>query len=452
MQMTMEGLGESWREDRWLLRPKALHLLLNMAVYSCYHFGMLYFHEVWAVPEERISLLNTLTALGFVGSLMWTWLADRFQRHRFLLVSLVLGYALCFCSLHVFEGMIRTLPRTTIVFVVFFASSFFISGLYPLLDNRVFLLLPAGQRELYGRQRLWGAVGQALVGPLQGQLSHWLKWRAMFLCVALFSLLFASATLLLLPSRATLQLKSSAQNSTANLLEGQSKDENKLPKSRMPNWLALLGKWPFASFLLLVALAGFSRAIVGNYLSIYLKSYFGLKISSQGWVLAVRVGPEIVCFFASKWLVKALGPEWTLIMALVAGTLRVGGYCFIPLPPKDADGLPVKPNWGYAALALEPLKGINNALLVSAGAQLAHSLAPPGAETTAQGLFMGVHGNLATALAGLVGWLILGQQRQRSAAYPIVTLFAVTALISLLGLLLFLCHAMLMRCKRDKGK
>lgn len=406
-------------EEAFLLRPKLLYLLLNMSVYSCYHFGIPYLNVVWKVPFDFLSFLNILTAFSFLGSVLWTSLTDRSGLHRLYLILLALLFCSSFSLLQVpaiksfflSEAADAKYPRLAFVSGCFVGASFFISGLYPLLDNRVFQILTengANNKELYGRQRLWGAVGQAIMGPIIGKLMERWGWPAMFFCLWACTLLFVLAVFLFVP-----------QNTRT-----QRQQEEKKTGARKPSIVRTLFDLEFLLFLLMVALGGFSRSVVGNFLTLYLKDYFNMASGNQGWVLFIRVAPEILCFFSSKFIIRHLGLVPTLLLSMLTGTIRVGVYAF----------LPVRPELGPVALGVELLKGVNNALLITAGAQLAHELVPKDSAALAQGLFMGVHGNLATALAGIAGLIIL--RVERDSPYPLITLFRFTFAVSMFGLLL----------------
>ena len=160
--------------------------------------------------------------------------------------------------------------------------------------------------------------------------------------------------------------------------------------------------------------------------------------SNQGLVLFIRVAPEIICFFLSKTIIQAIGPVWTLVLALFTGTLRIGVYAF----------LPVRPGLGNVSLGVELIKGVNNALFLSAGTRLAYDLSPPHCEALAQGLFVGVYGNIATALAGLSGFIFL--KFCKDDEFPIRRMFQYTFYISLTGLILTLLNQLIVKRRKTK--
>jgi hypothetical protein len=404
----------------WYIGPKILYFLLNMAVYSVYHFGPPYLKKVWNIPDAELSFLSILTAFSFIGSILWTSLADRYKFYKSLLIFLTIFFALSFTALEF--PFIKILfmcddlsdisvkakfRRTAGVSIFYLLTSFFISGLYPLLDNKIFQILTengANDKNLYGRQRLWGAVGQACIGLILGKMIEYFGFPALFGSLLICSLLFCLFVITFTPSTPPM----------AKLKNASSKG----------SWKLFFKDIEFLIFLLLVALGGFGRAIVGNFLTIYLGEYFKMSNGSQGLVLFTRVAPEIIFFFLSKSIIRKIGPVRTLLLALFTGCLRVGIYAF----------LPIRVGLGNVSLGVELLKGVNNALLLTAGAHLAHDLAPPNCGALAQGVFVGVHGNIATALAGLTGYIIL--KIRVDDAYPIRTLFQYTFYVSLAGLTL----------------
>ena len=423
------------QRTKWYIKPKILYFLLNMAVYSVNHFGLIYIRNVWNIPHAEISFLSILTAFGFIGSILWTSLADRFKLYRSLLIVLTIMFALSFTALEfpfikmLFMDDDLNIKNVNVknrrmlgVSIFYFLTSFFTSGLFPLLDIKVLQILTedgTSNIDLYGRQRLWGAVGQACVGLLIGKLLEYMGFFALFGSLIIFSLFFCVAVFVFIPSSTLV------------------KEKRKITAQSSSSWRSFFKDVDFIIFLLLVALGGFGRAIVGNFLPIYLKEYFSMRDGNQGLILFIRVAPEILCFFLSKTLIQKIGPVWTMLMALFTGTLRVGIYAF----------LPIRQGLGNVSLGVELLKGVN-ALLLTAGAHLAYDLSPPHCEALAQGLFVGVHGNIATALAGLSGFLILKFGKEDK--YPIRNLFQYTFYVSVIGFIATLLNQLIVKRKKIK--
>jgi MFS family permease len=87
-----------------------------------------------------------------------------------------------------------------------------------------------------------------------------------------------------------------------------------------------------------------------------------------------------------------------LAFSQLVGIARLWGYGLV-----DVSGV-----YGYHYLCgLELLKGFNSGLISSSAIQIASSLAPPGCESTAQGLYSGMYSGLSMAFGGIVGGLVL---------------------------------------------
>jgi hypothetical protein len=82
-----------------------------------------------------------------------------------------------------------------ILFALVFCSSFVSSPVPPLLDSAVMQYLGPNKQD-YGRQRLWGAVGWGSIAPLSGLVATKLGIKSIFyLCAISFSPLVITRSL-----------------------------------------------------------------------------------------------------------------------------------------------------------------------------------------------------------------------------------------------------------------
>src|SRR5690606_14089375 len=85
-------------------------------------------------------------------------------------------------------------PKMIYVSVLYGLSNFFISAMYPLLDDRIFAILvqnPNFNTKLYGKQRLWGSIGQAIISQLNAYgLKTKLRYDILFINLGWTSALF----------------------------------------------------------------------------------------------------------------------------------------------------------------------------------------------------------------------------------------------------------------------
>lgn len=435
--------------DRWLLWPKLLYFTLNCLCYSTYTFTAHYFYRVWGVTDADFGYMLVLCAVSFTGSILWNALADRTGAHKGILLSTTAAYAAFFLLLKT-ELFIDQPYRIRFAFVAFCygASNFCVSALFPLLDSQIFVLLSRDARfskSLFGRQRLFGSLGQSFITVLLGCLIDDNHFDPIFYSLLASTVLFCGLVAFGIPGRRAAKaacIESPEQAGKAPDDASSARDRH--PSSPPPQkeeggqklsfWVGALGliRSPgFAVFISVILLASTSRAVVGNYLPQYFKNCMKLSETQYSIMLQARLITELAAFFLGKQMLDRFGPHWMLLVGQVAGLARVLSYAL----------LPSRFPWTLAPTLVELLKGINNACLISAGARIAHDLASDGTAAVAQGLFSGIHSNLAMAAAGIVGGITLAGSRQSEDAFRY--LFKCTSVISLAGILLSLFYQLL---------
>ncbi|PSC76656.1 major facilitator superfamily domain-containing 6-like [Micractinium conductrix] len=116
----------------------------------------------------------------------------------------------------------------------------------------------------------------------------------------------------------------------------------------------------------------------------------------MGAVLTANSLPELPAFFFFGAIMQALGMQTLLLSAAAALGLRIWAYSLLP-----AVGL------RYVVL-LETLHAITYACGWSGCAVNSSKIAPPGLESTTQGLFQGLWTGVGCGLAGLLGGILYG--------------------------------------------
>lgn len=317
---------------------------------------------------------------------------------------------------------------------------------------------PKFSSKLYGQQRLWGSIGQAVITQINAfGLGSRLKYNIMFLNLAWTTVLFVLCVFFGIPE--TLQAisekkpgmaegKSEAQarpTSAKPLLESKDEqpDEERpstpidasiqpLGRSMFQPVRLLLCNPHFTFFLFVIFIQGYGRSILGNFHSYYFQNIVKQEPVIFGLISNTRLLSEILLFFCGKQLLQHFGTFWVMMFGLLAGALRILAYGIIP---------PSIP-WSYTAFFWELLKGINSACCVMAGVKMAHELAPAGCEATAQGFFSGIYSSLANAMSGILGGLILKLFEKEQDGLP--KLFLITGIICLVSSVAFgLKHALL---------
>lgn len=347
------------RLESGYLEPKAFYFFYYAALAALAPYLVLYFRSL-GLSGSAIGILSAIPPLvALFVSPVWSALADRHGAHRLVLViaaagALVFGYAI---------SLVQGLAALVILVAVYAA---FRAPAVALADNSVLVLLGA-HKELYGRQRLWGAIGWGLAAPLVGELSqrwglHWAFYT--YIPLSLGCLVFAW----LLP--------------------------NNQPASRVSIWhgvTELFRRPGWVVFLVAMFLAGIGSSANSNFLFLHLQDMGGTR-SLMGIALTVGSISEIIVFsFVGRWL-RTWGSRRMLALSLAASTLRLLLYSLIP-----------SPLW---VLPIQLFHGLAFSLLWSAGVAYADSLAPSGLGATAQAFFGAMQAGLAVVVGSILGGII----------------------------------------------
>lgn len=143
--------------------PKLAYFAV-FATNACILPFMTLIFEARGLTKSQIGSVVAFVPLArFVFAPVWTYVADRYQRHFAVSVASYLASAftlLLFFLSHTFAAIIFSVG-------LYAALS---SAVMPLIDARVLRILGPSRRQAYGAQRLWGAlswgVNSALIGAL----------------------------------------------------------------------------------------------------------------------------------------------------------------------------------------------------------------------------------------------------------------------------------------------
>lgn len=425
---------------RYLLSTKLLYVTANLAIYSCYSFRPKFFKDVLNIDIGSYGNIAAVLALvSFFTSFFWTGLADKYGRHKTVLLGCASMSAVCFelLKVPVPSGMLSM--YATVISALYI---FFVNALMPLLDKLVLNMLSNTQgasKEMYGRQRLWGTVAYGLITFVTGKLLDVLGYDVIFYSVGINTMLFVVMAVFALPAdKAKVNLTKLAKQSDIELnieeREKKKSDSKKLLKSatKTPMYptsiklkypvLALLLNTEYLFFLLVIFANGYARGILTLFLNFWMEN--DLWMSKEQVSVAANTGIllEIGIFFISKRLLDKWGIYWMLIAAQICMVARFWIYAFLP-----QDDMRI----AYAVWAIELLKGANFGFMHSAGVQLANSIAPPHLSALSQGIYSGTFTGIATFVAGIVGGAMYEEE---GAEYT----FLITSIISSIALAVFL--------------
>ena len=158
-------------EKRFLV-PKIYYFFYFMAIGSIIPFFAIYF-EYRGLSDQQIGILNSIQPfIFFLSSSLWTITADKFERHKeILLITQIIGCSsICLLLVPIdsffSEDHSNGITFTYFLIIILIYAIIQSSG-SPLLDG-VTLMYITPQSDLYGRQRVWGAIGWGLGAIISG--------------------------------------------------------------------------------------------------------------------------------------------------------------------------------------------------------------------------------------------------------------------------------------------
>ncbi|MGC8780933.1 MAG: MFS transporter [Anaerolineae bacterium] len=339
-----------------MIRPKASYFFYFAAGSCLMPFMVLYYAQNGLSAGQIGLLAGALPLVTLVSAPLWGGLADATGRHRPLLLLAIGGSMAAVFGLWQLPGLHRL-----ILFVVL--NAFSLAPVIPLIDNATLAML-GEHRSLYGRQRLWGAVGWGAVAPLAGWLIDRVGMSAAF---AGYILLMAGCLL-----------------AVAGLPVGRTK----IGGSYWRGMRRLLGNWQWVTFLASILIGGLVMSVEMSFLFLYLER-LGANKTLMGICLLVSTVSELPVWFGASRLIERLGTRNVLVLSLLACAAQGFGYGFMTDP--------------LAALPIQLLHGLAFSASWAAGVAYSGEIAPPGMGATAQGVFSGVSFGLRAALGSFLG-------------------------------------------------
>jgi PPP family 3-phenylpropionic acid transporter len=353
--------------QKTVLAPLARRLLYAKAFYFCFYAAMggytfflsLYYKQL-GLDDRQIGLVVGLPPLmTLVSAPLWGQLRDRMRHGRWLLPLACLATLPLVAAIGLAHDVGLLVPLTLVY-------AFFLAPIAPLADHMTLTLL-GEQRHLYGRQRIWGAVGFGLAAWVVGLLSERLGLRAIFVSFMCMMALCAVTALGL----------GGAQPPAAVERGGSGLGE----LLRKPSWLL---------FLLSMFLVGASVSAVNNFYPLFLQSLGG-RVGLYGFSIALSTLSELPIFLLSSRLLRRWGSGGVLLMAMSVYVLR---------------WLLLSAAWSpELAVASQLLHGLTFSALWVGGVSYAQLRSPERLGATAQGLFSGTVSGIS-AVGSFAGGLI----------------------------------------------
>jgi MFS family permease len=321
--------------------------------------------------------------------------ADSFERRnpgtgRVLVMALGVFIGSMCCLLHSIHYLVSLSFFTSHLWhfglqVVFAAVS---TLTIPVLDGTTLQFLeehPDLTKDDYGKERLYGAVGWAVVHMVMAPLLDWFGFLIVYPLVVL-STCGALVTLYLYVRPITSQEGHASQRikKRASDIETSGPQSKQVPSDapRIPMTVLfrlLAGSLYGCTFLVALFTLSQGQAVVDNLVFIFFE-YLGSSYTVMGVTVQLTVLFEIPIFRIAPSLLARYGSGVLLLVACACYIIRVIGYSYIP-----------KGHMMYVML-LEPLHGVTYACSQTASVDTAARSMPQGYEATGQSFMYLIRG------------------------------------------------------------
>ncbi|GAB4124451.1 MAG: hypothetical protein Fur005_34290 [Roseiflexaceae bacterium] len=366
-----------------LLAPKLFYFFWFMALGVYGPFVTLYYRDQGLDLAQIGWLLALPGATQIIAGPLWGLFADALRLHRILLPIVVTGYV-------IFATLVGWFNTFEPIFVLALISAIFSVPVAPLSDSATLALL-GEQRERYGAQRVWGAVGWGLSSVVSGMIVEQLGLPVIFWLCPLMGL-FAALSAIALPGVAL---------AAPNVFDAAK---------------SLVRDLRWARFLISAWLVGCASSLMHGFLTIYLAD-LGATNTQIGFAYTLASISELPVMGLSAIALRRWGTKPLLFCAGLAYAIRLLIYVIAPDPT--------------VALATQLLHGFCFAALWTAGVNEAQRLAPVGLAATAQSLFGAAVFGMAAIVANILGGIIYQE-------FGYAVLFSAAAGLALIGAIGFL--------------
>lgn len=364
-----------------LLLPKLYYFFAYAASASLVPYLVIYYQSL-GLNGSQIGLLTGIpTLVSLISMPLWGGLADATSKKHLLLgISILLTMA-----------MVWALSYTTVflwIALIVIVYAFNSAPVMPLVDSTVMDML-GERKDLYGKLRLWGAVGWGFSAQVIGWLSerNGLQWT-------FWGYLVLTALVLLV----VMSLPASHASLGGRYWQGL-------------RGLLRDNRWRF--FLLVVFVSGIGSSILTNFLFLRLND-LGSSTTLMGTALIMATVSELPVFFFSGKMMKHWGARSLLVLSLFAYVLRGLAVSFLTAP--------------WQVLPVQLLHGLTFSITWVAGVTYAREIAPPGMGATAQSLFSGAFFGLGGSVGALIGG-VLYQEAGSAALFRWMALLVFSAAI-----------------------
>ncbi|KAK9500670.1 hypothetical protein O3M35_001894 [Rhynocoris fuscipes] len=271
------------------------------------------------------------------------------------------------------------------LFVIFLVISWVSQSVVVCIGDSICFELLGDHPSKYGNQRLWGSVGWGLFSFIAGvivdkfsegqQKKNYMPAFVLMLIILVLDVIVSS------------RIKYKQSRSSPSILRDMGR---------------LLSEVKILVFLVWCVCVGMCTAMVWNFLLWYLEDLASLHgCGTKAWIktlegLAMGIqcfGGELPFFFLSGWILKKIGHINAMTIVLLTLGTRFVLYSFL-----------VNPWW---CLPIELLNGPTFGLMYATMTSYASIVAPPGTESTTQGLVGAVFEGIGVSLGSFIGGTLI---------------------------------------------
>lgn len=311
---------------------------------------------------------------------LWGVLADKYGKIYCLRIALACS-ALGFFLLHHFSS-------NNIMIISFtFLVSVFYTPVLSLLDSITLDKIDESGGISYSEMRFWGAPGFALGALLTGWLIP--IWGVE---IAFYTTSFFLLMVLLVICNYSVTKKS--QKSTDIEFKEVSK---------------VLSNKPLIGFLFAIVIVSVGQSAISYYLSIYMRQ-IGATSDMTGIALAIQALSELPFYFIAAWLIRRIGSNKVVFIAISATALRLFLYSINNSP--------------HIVLFIETMNGITWTLLWIASVEFVNEMVPPRWRTTGQSLLWAAY----YGAGAIFGNIIIGRMYQNLQIHSIYSILSLSIL------------------------
>lgn len=397
-------------EDRFLLKPKLIYLIVNLHFYGFHQLRSAFAKEKFKVSDQNYGKITGYTQfVTFFTNILIGNICDRNKKYRGTLLFLIVASTTVFFHFYI-EAL--TSLGSYVFWILLLLYMIFNNPKQPLTDKIMISYLEektSGGSKVYGRQRLWGTFSLSIATYICEWLCRQEDGDLNFKSLIDYNLVTTITALLtvffvLKSSRNEIEIPKPEDHAVLQTSE--------VPQDKSKNVLQLLKNWEFVFFILIIFSNAVTRSALTIYLNIYHKEILKIKpysLSSIPNGLKQILHPfnsnplatlttfgivfEVIVLFFAENIINTVGYFWPLIIGQLVSIIRFLAYYLIGSDNEHVYGL---------SCIFELLRGIYFGMIHISSVHIAPRLAPSHLKATSQMIYQGTFSALGSLVSGYI--------------------------------------------------